>query len=974
MSHSNARRSLLAVLVPALTSVMDPASAVAEGESLRSIGSPFAVDASAERLADEIVLTHDSAFTYAQLRTMRETGEPFYMTEFPLPGGRYVSLTLHPISVMGENAGVLVVKDTGVVSLTPQVLTFSGHLTKDRRTYAFLAVSPSILNGYFVDGDTAYYLSSGDAQKATAGRALLAVGHPVPSGNPVDYLTRGPMTRAFPEGGLTPGAPREALGRTDPQVRIADIFVECDPSYTVQFDSAEDAADYAITLFAAVSDIYRRDLGAELRIPDGYLRIWETEPPWGDPDLYVFIEYWAGPSNPLQNVDRALVHLLQAELGGGLAYLGGLCSNANGYATCSVQGYFPIPLQHVHPDNVDPLVLAHELGHNFGSPHTFDFNPPIPCVDGSGPDQGTIMSYCFLEIGMRFHARVQQFLRACMTSVDCLEVIDLTPGDYNHDTVLDELDLQAALTCINLEFEAAGCMETCDLDEDGRLTPCDYDVLLRLIDPGTPIEDCNENGQNDCGEIAAGLQEDCNGNGVPDECDIDGGTIGDCNDNGVPDDCEDCNENGFADECDIDLGTSQDCQPNELPDECDIADGTSEDFNENGIPDECDPHMGTIHVSISDPNCSSAGPGSEGAPFCDIQDAINASLSTDLALVADGTYTGSGNRNLVFGGRSITLRCESGPEGCIIDIEGEGRGFIFQHGETADSRLEGFTITNGYVGTGGECGAEGGGIHCEVSSPTISNCVISGNTSYSPCAANGGGISLEKSSATIRNCVISGNVAINGTGGGIFCMNSNPAIVDCVIMGNSAARGGGVSWNVTSGGGYMGYCPTIRNCTIVGNSAESLAGGVYASWSGEPEISSSILWGNTASSAAQAKDSGNLTISYSDIQDGWPGVGNINADPLFEDDYHLSEGSECIDAGDPGFNGAGSVDIDGGVRVWDGDGDGQAVVDIGADEFGPTGLAPIPTVSECGLIVMALLVLTAGTIVFVRRVRPAARR
>jgi len=727
MSYNQTRHLLLASLALAFVYVIDPGPAMARQEFSKSITSPFTVDGSADGQEDQLVLTYDSATSYAQLRAMSDSKSPFHVTGFPLTRHRQVNLTLRPVSVISDGANVVIVRETGTVSLAPQVLTFSGHLTKDRRTYAFLAVSPSILNGYFVDGDTVYFLSSGDPRQAAVGKALLAVGHPVLSGNPVDYLTRGPMTHVFPEDGLTPGAPGEALGRTDPQVRIADIFVEGDPSYTAQFDSAEDAADYAITLFAAVSDIYRRDLGAELRIPDGYLRIWETEPPWGDPDLYLFMDYWDSPSNPLQNVDRALVHLLQAELGGGLAYLGGLCSNANGYATSTVQGYFPIPLQHVHPDNDDPWILAHELGHNFGSPHTFDFNPPIPCVDGSGPDQGTIMSYCFGGIGMRFHGRVQQFLRACMTSVDCLEVIDLAPGDYNHDTVLDELDLQAALMCINLEFEAAGCMETCDLDEDGRLTPCDYDVLLRLIDPGTPIEDCNDNGQNDCGEIAAGLQEDCNGNGVPDECDIDGGTIGDCNDNGVPDDCEDCNGNGFADECDIDLGTSQDCQPNELPDECDIADGTSEDFNENGIPDECDPHMGTIHVSITDPNCSSAGPGSEDEPFCDIQDAINASLSTDVVLVADGTYTGPGNRNLVFGGRSITLRCESGPEGCIIDIEGEGRGFLFQDGETADARLEGFTITNGYVGTTGECGARGGGIHCEVSSPTISNCTIVGN-------------------------------------------------------------------------------------------------------------------------------------------------------------------------------------------------------------------------------------------------------
>jgi hypothetical protein len=824
-----------------------------------------------------------------------------------------------------------------------------------------------MVNGYFADRDALYILSSGDPGRLSPGSAVLAHAGTCSAGTTGEPWTCEVVDYLLPEDPSAPSARREVQHKTAPQVRIADIFVEGDPSYRALFDSPEDAADYAITLLAAVSGIYRRDLGAELRIPDGYLRIWETQPPWGDPDLVLLTDYWDSPSNPLQDIERAVVHLLDSQVGGGVAWLGGLCSNAYGYGRSSVQGFFPIPLQHVHPDNGDPFVVAHELGHNFGSPHTFDYNPPIPCDDGSGPDQGTIMSYCWTNLGMRFHARVQDFLRDCMSTVECLEVIDLMPGDYNHDEVLDGLDMEAALMCINLEFEAAGCMETCDVNEDARLTPCDYDALARLIDPGLPIEDCNSNGQNDCDEITTGLQEDCNGNGVPDECDISGGTSGDCNDDGVPDDCEDCNSNGFADECDIDLGTSQDCQPNELPDECDIGGGASEDFNDNGIPDECDPHLGTIYVSVTDPDCSPTGPGSESEPFCDIQDAINASLSTDVIVVADGIYSGPGNRDLDFGGRSITLRSRNGPGGCIIDAESQGRGFCFHSGEAPTARLEGFTITNGFAEPSSDYGSKGGGIKCEVSSPTITNCVITGNSVCSPCGGNGGGIHLEKSSSRIGNCTIVGNTTTNGSGGALYGMNSNPAIVDCLIMGNVARSGGGLAWNVTHGGGYVGYCPTIRNCTIVGNEAESYGGGVYAGWSGEPEIRSSILWGNTASSGAQAKDSGNLTISYSSIQGGWPGIGNINVDPLFEDDYHLSEDSECIDAGDPGFEGEGLFDIDGDLRVMDGDGDGQAVVDMGADEFEAIATPPIPAVSEWGMVVAMLLALAAGTLIFDKR-------
>ena len=85
-----------------------------------------------------------------------------------------------------------------------------------------------------------------------------------------------------------------------------------------------------------------------------------------------------------------------------------------------------------------------------------------------------------------------------------------------------------------------------------------------------------------------------------------------------------------------------------------------------------------------------------------IQAAIDDVLDGDIVELADGVFTGEGNRDLNFNGRPITVRSASGdPDACIIDCGGdpeEHRGFNFISGEDAASILEGITIRNGYMG------------------------------------------------------------------------------------------------------------------------------------------------------------------------------------------------------------------------------------------------------------------------------------
>lgn len=889
-----------------------------------------------------------SANAYDQLRTAR-------LVEMTLPlsslGG--VVADLRRVQVTTDGARAQIVNGQDVRWSELRVAAFSGRVRAAADSYVFIAVTPHQVAGYVLLDGTTYLISSGDPRSFT-GEVTIADAASFPAAAPGaanpplchvdDALLAGSTSIGdgrSPDGGSARG--------TALNVRIADVFIECQHDYTALFNTPEDAADYAAILAAVTSDIYRRDTGAELRIPDGYIRVWETDDePWGAVngfgDLGAFISYW---EQNMGDVDRTLAHLLTYPVFGGIAAsIGGLCSHSEGYALSSVFGFFPTPVQHTHEDNWDLYVFPHELGHNFGSHHTFfcgdggkGYCPPIECVeDEDQPDGGTLMSYCGVpNIGLRFHPRVQETMREYMTTVSCMEIVEFQPGDYDHNGVLDEADLLSAAMCIYLPFEASGCYETFELDGDAELTPCDYDLLHEMIYPDEPPPDCNENGQPDaCSDIANGLSADCNLNMIPDECE----TLIDCNGNGEMD-------------------------------TCDILNGLSGDVNINGIPDECEESDRIIHVDDDGPFDPAPGDpqigdpdedGSSEHPFDSIQEAIddaNDFMQIIEILVADGVYTGSENRSLNLDGRELLLGSANGPDLCIIDCQSQGRAFDFNNLETGGTRIEGFTIMNGSADNGA-------GIHCASdSSPTISRCIFTDNVAEEL----GGAIYASESSPTITDCAFQNNSA-GSSGGALYFSDSESLVTRGTLRGNSAPSGGAVYLRT-------GSAVTLRNCEFTANSAEGSGGGIFVQSSGvsvlnstisqnvataggaiysslsTSEIRGSILWGNQADDGPEIRlvAASNSMVDYCDVAGGQEAVsvdgssslvwgdGNLEADPLFADadagDYHITLGSPAIDAGDPDFQpDADETDLDGDDRVLNGR------IDIGADESVPDAEPP----------------------------------
>ena len=333
----------------------------------------------------------------------------------PLPDGASVDLDLHRVTLDDSELVVLVDGAPAHPDDGGSIL-WSGRVAGDADSDVYLAFSRFGSRGWIRHGGETFHLLAGPGEQGGWSRSISRL---VSETSLLAHGARPPRcaSDALTVPGRLLSPPSSRAGGNSPLTTTTltcRMALETDYQLYADFNDLAAEQTYITQLFAAASARYVEQINTVLqRVYIAYY----TNPndPWVTPDiggssvdmLYEFQAAWAGN---LPNGANLGHFLSGANLGGGVAWLDVLCNPTYGFAVSGnitiVTGQTPFPVVQ-GPSNWDFMVLTHETGHNFGTPHTHDFCPPIDQCAPQGYfgqcqtqqvciNNGTLMSYCHL--------------------------------------------------------------------------------------------------------------------------------------------------------------------------------------------------------------------------------------------------------------------------------------------------------------------------------------------------------------------------------------------------------------------------------------------------------------------------------------------------------------------------------------------------------------------------------------------------
>lgn len=370
--------------------------------------------------------------------------QPRLMLEnFPLPNGTSVDIELSSFMLFDEQTVFIAMTSAGEVRRpAPDITFYRGAIHGEPNSWAYLAVEQEGMSGTIISKGVTYNVWTEGSQQSR-------IVHVFESTNEMRSFDCGIDERNVLHMMGSTKENRTAAIAEDPDTLVAQIAIDADQAAQIHYGGTAQCEAYVLARMGESSAIYERDLVIKLKIP--FMRIWETLDPFpGNSDiqlLNVFTNYWKENMDAVPRTLAALISRKPISANGvaqGVAWLDQLCSKERGYSITKFSGNNGFIEGHVG-------VLAHEIGHNFGSPHTHScwWDPPVDSCYTAEPKQGQapcfsaadrhlilgggeMMSYCHLSFGNRnkyniFRERVGTHVRNRAEAAQCIIVVGRPP-------------------------------------------------------------------------------------------------------------------------------------------------------------------------------------------------------------------------------------------------------------------------------------------------------------------------------------------------------------------------------------------------------------------------------------------------------------------------------------------------------------------------------------------------------------------
>lgn len=366
------------------------------------------------------------------------------VSNVPLDAKQTADLQLEQFSVFSPTASIVVKSATDSKTLPlPSTRYFKGKISDRANSAAFMAVDTDGKARSVVQLDGQLYVNNSSATAESAPNYTARAVHPEHDFKQKSFSCGVDGNRAFkpplPAGISAKLKAPERAEASNGMTYYAGLIIETDYEFYQLFNDSAAAAQYVADLIAYVSSIYEAEINTQLRIEQLVLYTspqdpWDAESTSGA--LYELQSYYLANRSQAK---RTAVHFLSGKenMNGGIAFISSICTapayggSSQGTYDYGVSGGMSGRFTANSPYIVwDAYVVAHELGHNFGSAHThaYDvdhgYNLPVDCCYSSSggacqnytraselpglgtltggsttTHPGTIMSYCHLVSG-----------------------------------------------------------------------------------------------------------------------------------------------------------------------------------------------------------------------------------------------------------------------------------------------------------------------------------------------------------------------------------------------------------------------------------------------------------------------------------------------------------------------------------------------------------------------------------------------